>query len=155
MNGTQAALTGILVFTSAIWLGGLTTIAVVARIADRTLEPRQRIEFFRGLGRAHGLIGTIALLVAFAAGAALLRDRPWGGLLTATATVAACLLGCAAAGMAQARRMTRLRLASRQHPDESGRAAQVRRGARNAALLRIAIGLCSLALVALGAVLSS
>lgn len=51
--------------------------------------------------------------------------------------------------------MTRLRAAALAAPDDRQLAAQARHGARAATLLRAAIGLLSLALIALGALLAT
>jgi uncharacterized membrane protein len=136
--------------SAAIWIGGLVAIFVVARAASATLDRADRIAFFRALGRAYGIVGGAALLVALASGAILLDDHPWDGLLTATAIVAAALLLATAAGVAQARAMTRLR---REAMGTPALADRVRRGALLAAALRGAIGLLTLALVVLGAAL--
>jgi hypothetical protein len=133
---------------SSIWVGGLVTIFVVARAATATLGPAERIAFFRALGRAYGLVGTVALLVGLAVGAILLRDHPWDGRLVATAILAGALLLALAAGMAQAGAMTRLRRRALQAPELGER---VRRGAVLAGALRGTIALLTLALVALGA----
>ncbi|MGH7498639.1 MAG: hypothetical protein ACREL3_07300, partial [Gemmatimonadales bacterium] len=53
---------------SAIWVGGLVAIFVAARAASRTLDPAQRVAFFRSLGRTYGVVGTTALLVAIVSG---------------------------------------------------------------------------------------
>lgn len=151
----MAVMTGLLILAAAVWLGGLVTIFVVSRVADRTLAPADRIAFFRLLGRCYGVVGTAALVLALGTGAALLRNRPWDGPLIATAATAAALLLVTALGMAQAHRMTTRRRAMLRRPDDSGLRTRVRRAGRTAAALRIAIGVCSLALVALGAVLST
>jgi uncharacterized membrane protein len=137
---------------SAIWVGGLVAIFVVARAASRTVEPAQRIEFFRALGRSYGAVGTVALLVALVTGAVLLGDHPLDGLVVAAIAAAATLLVATAAGMAQARAMTRLRrrAATRLGGELDPR---VRRGALLAAALRACIGALTLALVVLGAAL--
>ena len=139
---------------SAIWVGGLVAIFVVARAASATLEPAQRVAFFRALGRAYGIVGCVALVVSLASGAALLGGHPWDGLLLASALVAVALLAATATGMAQARAMTRLR---RRLVAASGGAdleARVRSGARLAAALRGAIAALTLALVVLGSALA-
>jgi hypothetical protein len=51
--------------------------------------------------------------------------------------------------------MTRLRGRALAAPDDPQLSARVRRGARSAALLRATIGLLSLALIALGALLAT
>jgi len=58
-------------------------------------------------------------------------------------------------GVVQARRMTRLRRASLAASEDAALASGVRRGARAATLLRASIGLLSLALIALGALLAT
>ena len=139
--------------SASIWVGGLVAIFVVARVASRTLEPSQRVEFFRALGRSYGVLGSVALLVALASGAVLLDGHEWDGLMVAAVILAAALLVATAAGMAQARAMTRLR---RQAVTEiSGKPldAWVQRGAIVASTLRGCIGILTLALVVLGAAL--
>jgi uncharacterized membrane protein len=135
---------------AAIWIGGLVAIFIVARTASATLAPEQKIAFFRSLGRTYGIVGSVALLLAIAAGAVLLDHHPWDAALIATAIVAAVLILALAAGMAQARSMTRLRRRAIGTPKL---ADQVRRGATLAAALRAAIGLLTLTLVILGAIL--
>jgi hypothetical protein len=154
-DSTQAALLGVLILAGCIWVGGYVAIAVVARVAARTLQPVQRVDFFRALGRSYLLVGTPALLVALGTGAALLRRHPWNGLLIATVAVAAALVFSLVVGVAQARRMTRVRAAALADPRDASLSRRVHRGARLATLLRAAIGLLSLALIALGALLAT
>lgn len=150
----QAALTGVFTLASCIWVGGYVAIAVVARVATRTLEPAQRVVFFRALGRSYLLVGLPALAVALGTGAALASERDWDATLVATAVLAATLVAALAVGVVQARRMTRLRAASLATPDQLDLKRKVAHGARAAALLRAAIGLLSLALIALGSLLA-
>jgi hypothetical protein len=152
---TQAILLGVFTLASCIWVGGYVAIAVVARVAVRTLAPAQRVAFFRALGRSYVLIGVPSLLVALGTGAGLLTDHVWDGVLTAAVVVAAALVVTLATGVVQARRMTRLRGRALAAPDDPRLSARVRRGARSAALLRATIGLLSLALIALGALLAT
>jgi uncharacterized membrane protein len=137
---------------SAIWVGGLVAIFVVARVTSATLEPSARIAFFRALGRLYGIVGCSALLVAMVTGAILLRDHPWEGLLIATAVVACNLLAATAIGIRQARRMTRLRRRALSGPTLLQE--QVRRGAIAATTLRATIGALTLALVVLASALA-
>jgi uncharacterized membrane protein len=139
---------------ASIWVGGLVAIFVVARAASATLEPAERIALFRSIGRSYGIVGSVALLVALASGALLLRHHPWEALLIAATIVAALLVVALAAGMAQARAMTRLRRRALANPG-GGLDAQVRKGAVLATALRGAIGVLTLALVLLGAALVS
>ncbi|MGH3279610.1 MAG: hypothetical protein ACRDNW_10795 [Trebonia sp.] len=150
----EASLTGVLVFAAAIWIGGIVAIIVVAIVARATLGTAERVRFFRGLGRAYGPVGGIALVIALASGAVLAAARPWNGALTASAVVAAVLVACTAAGVVQARRMTRLRQAALREPGNPRMMAKIRQGARNAAALRASIATLSLALLALGVVVA-
>lgn len=60
-----------------------------------------------------------------------------------------------AVGVVQARRMTRLRAAALAAPEQLELKRRVSHGAHSAALLRAAIGLLSLALIALGSLLAT
>jgi hypothetical protein len=91
----ETTLTAVLVLATAVWVGGMVAIFVVARVARATL------------------------------------------------------------GMAQARRMTRLRQDALRDPGSLKLTAKVRRGARNATVLRAAIAALSLALLALGTVIAT
>jgi hypothetical protein len=137
---------------ASIWVGGLVAIFVVARAATATLEPERRIEFFRALGRTYGIVGGLALIVAIGGGAALLVGHPWEWRLVVTAALASVLLTVTAAGVIQARRMTRLR---RRALSEPALEEPVRRAAVAAGALRGAIGLTTLALVVFAAALAS
>jgi len=154
-EATAAALTGVLITAAAVWVGGLVAIAVVARVAGRALEPAARVSFFRGLGRSYGVVGTGALAVAYGTGASLVYGRSWDGRLTATAVVATALVVVTGLGIAQARRMSRLRRLALDQPDDRELVDRVRRGARRAGALRALIALLSFALLALGVLLGT
>ena len=147
----ETSLTAVLVLATAVWIGGLVAIFVTARVAHATLGVAERVTFFRGLGRAYGPVGGVAL----ASGAALASERSWSGQLTASAAVAAALVAVTAAGVVQARRMTRLRQDALRASGRPELTARVRRGARSAAVLRAAIAALSLALLALGVVVAT
>jgi hypothetical protein len=151
----EASLTGVLLLATAVWVGGLVAIFVVARVAHATLELAARVAFFRGLGRAYGLVGGVALTIALASAAVLVSTYRWDGQLTAGTVVAAGLVAVTVAGVAQARRMTRLRQNALRDPGSAELAAKVQRGARNATALRATIAVLSLALLALGAVIAT
>jgi uncharacterized membrane protein len=154
-RAAEDSLATLLVLATAIWVGGLVAIFVVARVAHATLRPAERVAFFRGLGRAYGLVGGVALTAALASGAVLASAYRWGGFLTASTAVAAGLVTATVAGVAQARRMTRLRQHALRAPGSPELTAKVRRGARNAAVLRAAIAALSLALLALGTLIAT
>jgi hypothetical protein len=138
-----------------VWVGGLVAIAVVARVASDTLDPAARVAFFRGLGRSYGIVGTTALAVAYGTGASLVYGRSWDGRLTATAIVATALLVVTGSGIAQARRMSRLRRLAPDQPDNGELVNPVRRGAGRAGALRALIALLSFALLSLGVILGT
>jgi hypothetical protein len=75
----ETTLTAVLVLATAVWVGGLMAIFVVARVAHATLGASERVAFFRGLGRAYGLAGGVALTVALASGAVLAATYRWDG----------------------------------------------------------------------------
>lgn len=151
----RATLLGVFILATSIWVGGYVTIAVVARVATRTLRSAERVVFFRSLGRTYLILGGTALLVSIGTGAVLISDRPWDGLMTATTVLAAALVATLAAGVVQARQMTRLRADALIKPADARVTERVRRGAHSAALLRAAIGVLNLALVALAAMLAT
>lgn len=152
---SRAIVLGVFTLTSCIWVGGFVAIAVVARAATSTLEPAQRVRFFRALGRSYLLVGGPALLVALGTGAALAWNHDRDGTWVATIVVAAALVVSLVVGVAQARRMTRVRAAALAAPDDAALSGRVRRGARAATALRASIGLLSLALIALGSLLAT
>jgi uncharacterized membrane protein len=152
---TRAILLGVFMLAACIWVGGYVAIAVVARVASRVLAPDQRVALFRGLGRSYGIVGSVALAVALGTGAALLSAHAWDATLTAATVLAAILVLALAAGVAQARRMTQLRQAALAAPGDLQLARRVRRGARSAMVLRAALGLLSVALIALGSLLAT
>lgn len=156
MSSTAAAaVTGLLILAASVWVGGYVAIAVVARVATGTMDPVTRATFFRGLGRTYGLVGTVALAVAYGSGAALLFGRPWSALLVVSVLVAVALAVTTAYGVRQARKMGRLRRKAFDAPDDRTLGRRVRAGARRAAVLRAGIGVLSVALLALGVALAA
>lgn len=151
----QVLLLTVFVLATSVWVGGYVAIGVVARTATTTLDAGSRVAFFRSLGRAYLRVGVAALAVALLTGGLLLRDHGWDALVVLTVAVAALLVVLLGVAVDQARRMTRLRrraLAARADDDLAGR---VRRGGRAAGILRAVLGVLTLALVVLGAVLAT
>jgi uncharacterized membrane protein len=140
---------------TSVWVGGLVAVAVVARVASSQLDAPGRVEFFRALGRAHGVVGGCALVITLASGGALLAERQWDGAARAAVVCGASLLLATGVGVAQARAMTRLRRRALAEPNDDALARQVRKRARLAAALRATIGVLSVALLALATVLST
>jgi len=85
----------------------------------------------------------------------VLATAAWIGGLVAIFVVARVAHATTVAGVAQARRMTRLRQNALRDPGSPQLAAKVRRGARNATVLRAAIAALSLALLTLGTVIAT
>jgi uncharacterized membrane protein len=151
----RTALTAACLLAGTIWVGGFVAIFVVARVASATLSPADRVRFFKLFGRRYGVVGGVALLVLLGTGLALLWDLDWDGVVIATVVIGAALPVALAVGIVQARRMTRLRRAALQSPDDAHLAAQVRRGSLRAAVLRTGIGLLTLALVPLVSIIAT
>ena len=150
-----ASLTAVLVLATAVWVGGLAAIFVVARVAHATLGTAERVSFFRGLGRAYGFVGGCALAAALASGGVLASQYRWDGQLTASVVLAAGLVAVTTAGVVQARRMTRLRQDAPRDPGTPRLTQNARRGGRNAVVLRAGIAALSLTLLALGTVIAT
>lgn len=151
----RALLGGVVVLSGAVWVGGFVVLVIVDQVARRTIDPAERTAFFQMLGRVYGLVGGLALALGLASGAFLVYDRRWDAVLTLTAVAAVGLVAATVIGVAQARRMTRLRRGALEHPDDTALAGRVRRGTRTAGILRSLIGVVSLALLALGVVLAT
>jgi len=132
MRVLDAGLVTVFVLATAIWVGGLVTIAVIAQVAHRTLTPAGHVAFFRRLDRIHGIVGSTALLMALLTGSVLLRHHPADEVLTATAVVAIALLAASGTGIVQARRMTVLRHAMIDRAGDAQLLTRVHRGARSA-----------------------
>jgi uncharacterized membrane protein len=145
----------VVLLAASIWIGGFVTLVVVARIARRHLEPADRVEFFRALGRSWGVVSGGALLVVLAGGVVLLNDHGWDGTAVAAMVLAGCVVLATAAGVVQARGITRLRRRAVGDPGDQTMRHRVRRGARRAAVLRAAIGVLSLATLYLAAVIAT
>jgi uncharacterized membrane protein len=156
MSGAASAiLLAVFILASCVWVGGYVAIAIVARTAAAILEPRQRVAFFRSLGRTYLLVGVPALLVALGTGGGLLSGHRWDGSVTAAVAAAAALVACLTVAVIQARRMTRLRRSALAAPHDSRLGRRVRESARAAAVLRAAIGVLSITLIVLGSFLAT
>lgn len=153
-DSVQAIIAVILILAASVWLGGYVAIAVVARVSARVLEPAQRAALFRTLGRTYLVVGGGALVLMYASGAALITAHGWDATAFAAAVLAVVLVVILMVAARQARHIGRLRRRAFADPDDTAMAAELRSTARSAGMLRGALGVVSLALVALGAVLS-
>jgi len=150
----DSLLASILLLSTCVWVGGYVAIAVVARSATATLDPRSRVAFFRSLGRRYLLVGAPALIVALATGAVMLRDVEQDATVVTAYVVAGVLVVAFAVAVRQARRMTVLRRDLIDAPGDD-LAGRVRRGGVQAGLLRALLGVLSIVLVVLGAVIAT
>lgn len=150
----DSLLVSILLLSTCVWVGGYVAIAVVARSATATLDPRSRVAFFRSLGRTYLLVGAPALIIALAAGAVMLRDVERDATVVTAYVIAGVLVISFTIAVRQARRMTVLRRDLIDAPDDD-LAGRVRRGGVEAGLLRALVGVLSIALVVLGAVIAT
>jgi uncharacterized membrane protein len=138
-----------------VWVGGFVTIAVVTRVVRRELAAPARVAFFHSLGRSYAIVGGLALGVALLTGGGLLSRRGWDEWAVVAALLALALILATGTGVAQARDMTRLRQRAVREPRDLGLTTRIERNARRALLLRSLIGALTLALLALGAALTS
>jgi hypothetical protein len=145
--GLSAPLLTLNLLAAAVWVGSLAALAVVTRAARETLEPRMRVAFFRALGRRYRFVGGGSLVLAIGTGWALLADGEWTGTLSVLAALTAALMLTTIAGMAQARRVNRLRERQWSDPAATPDAGAITRHAARAAALRGAIALITLAIV--------
>jgi hypothetical protein len=136
-TAVSAPLLAVNLLAGAVWVGSLAALTVVTRTARQTLEPPAQVAFFRALGRRYAIVGTGALAIAIATGAALLSDQHWTGQLTTLAALTGTLVLVTGLGMRQARRVNTLRARGTATPRQS----------RRAGLLRAAIALLTLAIV--------
>jgi hypothetical protein len=145
----------VVLVAGSVWVGGLVVVVLVTRTVRHRLEPADAVEFQQAFGRAYGIAGGGALLVALAGGAVLLADHGWDATALATALVAGSLPVATAIGILQARRMTQLRRRAARSPADVAVAQELRAGSSRAVALRATIGLLTLAAVFLSAVLAT
>lgn len=137
---------------ASVWVGSMVCLAVVTRIARRVLEVPTQVTLFLAIGRSYATVGTASLLVAIAAGLWLVwPPSEWSGTIDAAVGLSGVLVVTTAAGMAQARAMTRLRRRSISDPGDSGAARRVHKGRRVANSLRGLMAVSTLAIVVLAA----
>lgn len=148
----KGVLLGLLLISAAVWLGGWVTLVLVARSTTATLQRHDRVAFFTHFGRRFGIVAAVALIVALVTGGVLLAAATWTLVSSVLAVAAAVLVAVLAVGVAQARRMTRLRRTAIAAPDDHALAARVTAGARRASVLRAGIGAISLLIFVLAIV---
>jgi uncharacterized membrane protein len=152
MLAHNRALIGILVLAASVWIGSLVCLVVVASAARSSLDAPTRVAFFRALGRRYGMVGGGALATVIGVGLAMgWPPSSWDRLEDTAAALTAAVVVATAAGVGQARGMTRLRQRSLERPTDPSLAERVRLGARVATVLRGLIAALSLAVVAVTA----
>lgn len=157
-HGLQVAVVAVFILASAVWVGGVVPLVVMARVTSGTLAPADRVKVFRGVGKRYGPIATAALLVAVGLGVVLSWGHPRDAAYWVACAATAALFVVTYAGVRQARGMTRLRRAALGDggaPDSGRPPAGVARAARRAAALRGLIIALTLMLVVLGSVLAT
>lgn len=153
MVATSTPLVVIEFLAACVWVGSLVCLTVVTRVARQVLDGPSQVAFFRGVGRRYGILGTVSLLVALGAGLALAwPPSSWSMTIDAAVALAGLLVLATAAGMAQARAMTRLRRRAITVPLQKGAGVAIRRGRVVAGVLRSAMAILTLAIVVLAAI---
>ena len=138
----------------SIWVGGFVAIGVASAVARRQLDAAARAACFRELGRRYAS-SEAARWPSRSRPAPRCSPIAAGTAAWAATGIAVALVAVTAAGVRQARGMTRLRGRMVQAPGDTALAGAVARGARRALVLRAAIGLLTLALLAAGAAIAS
>ncbi|WP_111720157.1 hypothetical protein [Homoserinimonas sp. OAct 916] len=145
-NAVEILLSALLVLGASVWIGGLVTITVVNASTHAVLTAADRTALFRNLGPRYLTMAMVAALIVAISGGLLLAARPFDDITIDILVLVAALVAATIAGVAQARRMTRLRCAAHEAADPGQFADRLKRGSFTARLLRTAIGLISLAL---------
>lgn len=152
MLATNTPLVAVELVAASIWVGSLVCLAVVTAAARRVLDAPSQVTLFRAVGRRYGLVGTASLLVATGAGLALSwPPSAWSPITDSAVALAGLLVIATAAGMAQARAMTRLRRQAASAPVDRGLSASLRRGRLLANMLRGLMATLTLTIVVLAA----
>lgn len=145
----------VLIVAAAIWLGGYFALPMVSLISARTLEAEARIRFFHRFGRAYLVMAGTALIVALALGWLFLSQIPWTAAHSRIAIASTSLVVTLAAGIAQARDLTRRRTRLVLEPENAALARSIKSRANFATALRALIGVFSLGIVINAAILLS
>lgn len=151
---------------AAVWAGGLVFLAVAAGVAKATVPERERIEFFRRLGRRFLVLALAAAVVLAATGADLATDRlaSWGALtdthsgrliLAKTILFATAVLLALVHALVLGPRTRRLRQALLASPGDPALEAQLRRTAAVSGIVQVVILGETLAILVLAADLIS
>jgi putative copper export protein len=146
---------------AAVWAGGLVFLAIALVAARRTLADRDRIAFFRAVGRSFAIVGGLALLVLLATGSELASDRDaWdtlgegtygGTLLAKLILVGVVIVLTVVHSVLQGPALSRLRERAAEHPDDVALAAEIRRKSALAGVVSLLNLVATLAILVLAA----
>jgi putative copper export protein len=134
----DVAIRSIHLIAAAVWAGGLVFLGLAASAARRTIPDRDRIVFFRSLGRRFALVAALAALLIAASGADMAADRlaSWAALtdtgygrelLAKIVLFALAIAEAAVHSLLLGPRMGRLREALLAAPGDPALAARLRR----------------------------
>lgn len=149
---------------AAVWVGGLVFLGIAAGVARATIPERERIEFFRLMGRRFLAVAGVAALLLAITGAILVDDRfggfgdldtgSGGGLVIAKTIVFAAVVALAIFhSFVLGPRMRRLRAQALDGGAEAQRA--LRRAGAAGGVVQVAMLAGTLAVLALAADLVS
>ncbi len=146
---------------AAVWAGGLVMLGVAAGVARRTVADRDRIVFFRAVGRRFAILGGLALLVLIATGSEMASDRhawdilgegTYGGTLLAKLILVGVVIVLTIVHSAiQGPALSRLREQALERPDDEALKAAIRRRAVQSGIVSGLILLSTLAILVLAA----
>ncbi len=135
---------------AAVWAGGLVFLGIAAGVARSTIPERERVEFFRRLGRRFLVVALAAAALLALTGAEMAADRladwgaltgtEWGRLILAKTILFATALALALAhSFALGPRIRRCREALLAAPDDASAAARLRRTSAISGLVQVVI----------------
>jgi copper resistance protein D len=146
---------------ATVWAGGLVFLGLAATVARRTIPDRERLDFFRLLGRRFAVVGGIALLILIVTGSNMASDRHVWGDLTDTSygrtllakliLVALVIVLTIVHSLVQGPALSRLRRQALLHPNDDALQAEIRSRAARAGIVSALTLLATLAILVLAA----
>lgn len=147
---------------AAVWAGGLVFLGIAAGVARATIPERERIEFFRRLGRRFLVVTLAAAAVLAATGVDMATDRvaSWSALvdtesgrliLAKTILFMTAVLLALAHGLVLGPRTRRLRKALLTSPGDLALEAQLSRTAAASGIIQVVILAETVAILVLAA----
>lgn len=131
------------------WVGGFVTVLVVSRSTSVSLEPPQRVRFFRDFGRHYGIVAAVAMAFILIPAAILSYINPLNTAALATLVLSVVIIALSIPAIKQARRIGTLRRDALDHPNDTTKADAVARGVRSGTIMRSILAVCSVGLVVL------